>query len=462
MQKVRHRYLDYLTLIILLVIACSPAVARPTLTQKKAVDEAGDLKDFTKFLDDHPEILSDLERDRSLIADPEFLSSHPELKEFLATHPDLAKEFYTKFMAQNCNKTAPDIFDKVSPAVVFIYATSINPYQTADRVEHVIGSGFIFDQSGLILTNSHVAYGRQSIVVTLDDGTSVAAKLVGADPIFDIAVLRITPPEGTLPTAKLGDSNLVRVGHDAIAIGNPLGLDQTLTRGTVSAINRILPPTFFAYQAPLIQVDTPINPGNSGGPLLNTCGEVVGITTAVVPDAQSIGFAIPINLAKAMIPSLISQGRVVRPWLGFHGQFIDNALRSMLRIPLVQGLLIEVIEPGSPAAQANLRGGELEMNIAGRDFLMGGDIVTRLNGKRLTSVDSVTQALRSIEVGASVTMTVFREGKYFDVKYVLPERPLLPGDLPREAAAVPVSRTNSRSAKQYSVPALKLPTPKRN
>src|ERR1041385_8421476 len=119
MQKVRHRYLDYLTLIILLVIACSPAVARPTLTQQQAVDEAGDLKDFTKFLDNHPEILSDLERDRSLIADPEFLSSHPELKEFLATHPDLAKEFNTKFMTQNCNKTAPDIFDKVSPAVVF-------------------------------------------------------------------------------------------------------------------------------------------------------------------------------------------------------------------------------------------------------------------------------------------------------------------------------------------------------
>jgi len=462
MHKVRHRYLDYLALITFLVMVCSPAVARPTLTQEQTADKAEELKDFDKFLDDHPEVLPDLKRDPSLITNPTYLSSHPELKEFLATHPDLAKEFYTKFKAQHCDKPAPDIFDNVSPAVVFIYATSINPYSAADRVEHIIGSGFIFDQSGLILTNSHVAFGRQSIVVTLDDGTSVAAQLVGADPIFDIAVLRITPPEGPLPTAKLGDSDLVRVGNDAIAIGNPLGLDQTLTRGTVSAINRVLPPTFFAFQAPLIQVDTPINPGNSGGPLLNTCGEVVGITTAVVPDAQSIGFAIPINLAKAMIPSLISQGRVVRPWLGFHGQFIDNALRAMLRIPLVQGLLIEVIEPGSPAAQASLRGGELEMNIAGRDFLIGGDIVTRLNGKRLTSVDNVTEALRSIEVGASVTMTVFREGKYFDVKYTLPERPLLPGDVPREAAAVPVTRWNPKSATPYSLPAIKLPITRRN
>src|SRR4030095_119061 len=176
------------------------------------------------------------------------------------------------------------------------------------------------------------------------------------------------PLRGSLPVAPLGDSNRVRVGEDALAIGNPLGLEQTLTRGTISAINRLLPPSFFAFQEPLIQIDTPINPGNSGGPLLNSCGEVIGITSAVVPDAQSIGFAIPINLAKSIIPALLAQGHIIRPWLGFHGQFIDSAVHDLLPVPLAQGLLVELVEPGSPAEQANLRGGELELNIAGRDL----------------------------------------------------------------------------------------------
>jgi S1-C subfamily serine protease len=320
--------------------------------------------------------------------------------------------------------------------VVFIEATSINPYKVVNRIEHVVGSGFIFDPAGLVLTNSHVAYGRQSIIVTLDDGTSVAAELVGADPIFDIAVLRIDAPEtGPLPSVKLADSNQVRVGDLALAIGNPLGLDQSLTRGTVSAVNRVLPPTFFAFEEPLIQIDTPINPGNSGGPLLNECGEVIGITTAVVPDAQNIGFAIPINLAKAVIPSLLAQGHVVRPWLGFNGQFIDETLQELLRVPLTEGFLVEAIEPGSPAAAAHLRGGTLELSIAGRNFLIGGDVITKINGTALTSPEKILDALKSVQVGSTITLTVYREGAVADVQYVLPERPLLPGDIPESGAA---------------------------
>ncbi|MBI4638864.1 MAG: trypsin-like peptidase domain-containing protein [Candidatus Rokubacteria bacterium] len=330
-----------------------------------------------------------------------------------------------------CSKPIPDIFAEVAPTVVFIAAKSINPYQLTDRVTRIVGSGVIVDPAGLVLTNSHVAFGRQSITVTLNDGTIQQAELVGADPIFDLALLRIPPPaKGGLPAAALGDSDSLRVGEDVIAIGNPLGLSQSLTRGVVSAINRILPETPLSLYEPLIQTDAPINPGNSGGPLLNACGEVIGINTSIIPDAQNIGFAIPINLVKAVIPALLARGRVVRPWIGFHGQHVDPALRELLRIPLVEGLLVEVIEPGSPAEQAGIRGGQLEIAIGGREILIGGDIVTSLNTTRLNSPDTIIEAMRSLKVGETVRLTVYRDGEYRDVEYRLPERPLLPGDVP--------------------------------
>src|SRR5262249_34992169 len=285
-----------------------------------------------------------------------------------------------------CDEPLPDLFARVSPAVVSISATSINPYRLSERVTHVVGSGVLFDAGGLILTNSHLAYGRQSITVTLDDGTRLAARLVGADPIFDLAVLRVTPPSADpLPTVPLGDSDRVRVGDEVVAIGNPIGFDQTLTRGIVSGMNRILPETPFSLQEPLIQTDAPINPGNSGGPLVNRCGDVVGINTAMIADAQNIGFAVPANLAKATAAALLAHGRVIRPWIGFHGQLVTSELKDLLKMPLVDGLLVEVIEPGSPAETAGLKGGRLELDVDGRDFLLGGDIITSINQRTMDS-----------------------------------------------------------------------------
>ncbi len=333
-------------------------------------------------------------------------------------------------VAARCSMTIPSIFERVSPAVVYISATSINPYQAHDRVERVVGSGFIIDPGGLVLTNSHVAFPRQSLVVTLNDGTSLPARLVGADPIFDVALLRIAAPaDGKLQTVALGDSDAVHVGEEAVAIGNPLGLGQTLTRGSMSAINRVLPVTFFSAEEPLIQIDTPINPGNSGGPLVNLCGEAVGITTAVIPSAQNIGFAVPSNLVKALLPSLVKEGHVVRPWLGFHGQSLDGELQKVFRVNLVPGFLVEVVEPGSPAERAGLQGGDLEVNIAGHEFLLGGDIITAINGTPVASPDKVAEALRGMKVGSNVALTVFRDGKEVKLAYDLPERPILPGDI---------------------------------
>jgi serine protease Do len=335
-----------------------------------------------------------------------------------------------------CSASIPELFKRVSPSVVYITATTINPYQLSERVSHIVGTGFIYDPSGLILTNSHVAFGRQSIMVTLDDGTSVSAQLVGADPIFDVAVLRIPQPQrGTLLTAVLGDSDRVRIGEEVLAIGNPLGLDQSVTRGIVSAMNRILPETPFSLEEPLIQTDAPINPGNSGGPLLNRCGEVIGISTAIIADAANISFAIPVNLAKAVLPSLLAHGRVIRPWIGFHGQLIDGELLNLFRIPLAEGLLVEAVEPDSPAEHAGLRGGQIEVAIAERDFLIGGDIVLSINDIRLDTPEKLNNVMRALQVGSTVTLKVFRDGEELEIQYVLPERPILPADIARQRSS---------------------------
>jgi S1-C subfamily serine protease len=212
-----------------------------------------------------------------------------------------------------CSEPIPDLFQRVSPSVVFISAVAINPFKLAERVSTVVGSGVIISADGLVLTNSHLVFGRRAITVALEDGSVPQARVLGADPLLDLAVLRISAPPGGLPKATLGDSDSIRVGEEVVAIGNPFGLEQTLTRGVVSGVNRVLPETPMSVTLSLIQTDAAINPGNSGGPLLNRCGEVVGITTSVLVDAQEIGFAVPINVARQILPQLTEQGRVVRP-----------------------------------------------------------------------------------------------------------------------------------------------------
>ncbi|MBI2881429.1 MAG: trypsin-like peptidase domain-containing protein [Candidatus Tectomicrobia bacterium] len=331
-----------------------------------------------------------------------------------------------------CSAPLPDLYEKVSPAVVFISAVSIDPFRVKDRIHTSIGSGFIISKEGLVLTNSHVVFGRQAITVTLDDGTRVSANLLGADPILDLAVLRIAAPGKKLPVLTLGDSKGVRTGEEVIAIGNPFGLEQTLTRGIVSGVNRILPESVHSMMLPLIQTDASINPGNSGGPLLNRCGEVIGINTAVLTEAQNIGFAVPVNVAKQVLPQLLKKGRVVRPWFGASGKWIEKDVRKLLNWPLVDGFLVETIEPGSPAEAAGVRGGRVPITIEGEEFLLGGDIITAADGQPLNSPEKVEKFVQSLKVGATVRLTLFREGKTRKVEIRLPERPLLPGDAPSD------------------------------
>ncbi|MEO8138962.1 MAG: trypsin-like peptidase domain-containing protein [Gemmatimonadota bacterium] len=329
-----------------------------------------------------------------------------------------------KHAVESCQDSLPVIYDRIAPAVVSIGAMSIDPYDVDHRLDRVTGSGLIVDSTGLILTNSHVVFGRQVITVTLDEGETVRATLIGADPIFDIALLRIPPPDsGQFPVAPLSDRGDLRIGAEVYAIGNPLGLNQTLTRGIVSATDRLLPGSGWSLTEPLIQTDAAINPGSSGGPLVDRCGRVVGITTAMLQEAQNIGFAVPIQLARAVIPELLAQGHVGRPWLGVQGQFVMPVLKELLRLPLVDGLLVEALDPGSPAERAGLRGGFCELSMNGHPVLLGGDIITQVNGIRLDSAASLTSVLSEIKVGSMLHLTLMRAGQELSQDVSVAERP---------------------------------------
>jgi serine protease Do len=328
-----------------------------------------------------------------------------------------------------CNKPLPELFQKVSPAVVFISAISIDPFKLNNRINTAIGSGFIFSDEGLILTNSHVVFGRQAISVTLDDGRKFAAILLGADPVYDLAVLKIPDAPAELPKAVLGDSSKIQIGEEVIAIGNPLGLEQTLTRGVISGVNRLIQEAQMPLMLPLLQMDAAINPGNSGGPLVNLCGEVIGINTASMSEAQNIGFAVPINLAKKTIPTLIKEGRVIRPWVGVNGRYLEKDSLAILNTPLTEGFLIESVDPGSPAQKAGLRGGELPVTVGSLEILLGGDIITRVNETAIDSPEMIAKIYRSLKVGEKIVIGYVRGGKEMKAEVLVSERPILPNDL---------------------------------
>jgi S1-C subfamily serine protease len=337
-----------------------------------------------------------------------------------------------------CALPLSKLYELVSPAVVSITSAAMNPYDSEHPISRRSGSGVIVDPSGLILTNAHVVRRQPVVTVTLDDGTTLPARLVGSDTVFDIAFIQVTP-RAPLPFARLGDSDALQVGDEVAAIGNPFGLDQTLTRGIVSAVNRVLPGATWSLKEPLIQTDAAINPGNSGGPLVDLCGSVVGLTTAILPDAQGIGFAIPVSLVKSVTHDLLANGHVVRPWVGIQGALVAQPLRELLRAPMPMGLLVEVVEPGSPAALAGMRGGDLDMVVGGQPFLIGGDVVTAINGVAVTEPVALAATLASLKVGGRVTMSVARGGEVRDLDVGVIERPSQHADDPENPLDLPVS-----------------------
>lgn len=331
-----------------------------------------------------------------------------------------------------CTEPIPDIFKRVSPSVVLITAIMIDPFGLTERIKTSIGSGFIVDAGGLILTNSHVVFGRRAIAVTLDSGLTLPAELMGADPILDMAVLKVAPPEKAFPVvASFADMSAVQVGDEVIAVGNPMGLEQTLTRGVVSGINRILPVSPMSMTVPLLQTDAAINPGNSGGPLINRCGEVVGMNTSVFALAENIGFALPADVIRQMLPQLLKEGRIIRPWLGTRGQLIlKEEIQRVFNINVEDGFLVESVEPNSPAEKAGIRGGIFPVKLGEDEYLFGGDIIVAANDKPLNNLDAYRKFVYSLKVGDTITLTGFRNGEVYTAQIRVPERPVLPWDLP--------------------------------
>ena len=327
--------------------------------------------------------------------------------------------------AAQCAEPFTALFERVSPSVISIQAMKINKERPQRRFETIVGSGFFIERDGYALTNAHVVDGAASLSVTLDNGDKVPARTIGLDPVLDLALIRVEG-KNNLTIARLGDSATLRVGEEVVAIGNPIGLDQTMTRGIVSGLNRLLPGV---SDQPMIQTDAPINPGNSGGPLVDRCGAVVGINTFISEEAQSIGFAVPMNAVKAVLKDLREFGKVVRPWIGLQGRAVDQRLSSVVRMPLVPGYLVEVVYDGSPADRAGIRGGSLSVVLQGDEYLLGGDIVTAINGQPVRNHQDYIARVNSLRPGQRARVTVVRDGQSREVTLAVAERPRLPGDL---------------------------------
>ena len=328
-----------------------------------------------------------------------------------------------------CERSAAQLFQEVAPAVVSISGMSIDPFDQRERVKWAIGTGVIVDSEGLVLTNAHLVLDLDEVYVSMGGERVAAAEVAGVDSILDLAVLRIQGTGGGLPVATLGDSDALQVGEAVVAIGNPMGFEKTLSRGIISGLNRTLPIRPMSWLVPYIQTDAALSTGNSGGPLVNRCGEVIGINSSILENAENIGFAVPINIAKGVIPELVEHGRVIRPWHGINGRMLDFTLVMLLNFPLVPGFLIETIEPGSAADKAGLVAGSLPLQIGQQEFLLGGDVITRVNGQALSSLGVLMDIANSLEVGDTVEVEYFREGELATVQVTLPERPSLPGDL---------------------------------
>lgn len=318
-----------------------------------------------------------------------------------------------------------NLYERVGPAVVHVtsHVVQMSFFFGAVPSEGT-GSGFIIDPEGHVLTNYHVIEGADQIEVTLSDETQVAARVIGIDPPNDLALLRIDLPPEQLSPVELGTSGELRVGQRAIAIGNPFGLDRTLTVGVISALGRPLQTGDDNVIFNVVQTDAAINPGNSGGPLLDSRGRVIGINTAIRQDAEGIGFAVPVDTVRRILPALKEDGYYPHPWVGFLGYEITPRLAQALDLPVESGLLVARLYRDGPALTAGLRGAQEEVIVGNQRILAGGDIVLAVDGIPVASWDDLNEYLElNTQVGDQIELRIMRDGREQTIVMEVAEQP---------------------------------------
>ncbi|MFC2029625.1 S1C family serine protease [Chloroflexota bacterium] len=313
------------------------------------------------------------------------------------------------------------LYERVSPSVVHIVVSSSAPTGGGT------GSGFVLDAEGHIVTNNHVIEDAERIMVRFADETTVEAEPVGMDADSDLAVIRVEVPAGILVPVALGESAPLRVGQRAIAVGNPFGFEQTMTSGIISALGRIVRQDSGFSLPELIQTDAAINPGNSGGPLLDLRGRVIGVTTLIFSRSGSssgVGFAVPVNTVKRVVPELIATGRYADPWLGITGMSVNATVADVLDLPVEHGVMIQGVVGNGPAEKAALQGSEQRIEVEGSFLITGGDIIVAIDGVEVRDMDDLIVVLSTKAVGQTVAVTVVRQGGERLLEVTLEERPV--------------------------------------
>ncbi len=327
--------------------------------------------------------------------------------------------------ASDSELTLPDLFIKVEKSVV-----QITDSDETDPLDSRLGSGFVYDNNGHIITNNHVVSGGGRLDVTFLDGTVYRASLIGSDPFTDLAVLYVgeVPKEKLVPL-PLADSSAIRVGEQVAAIGNPFGLSGSMSAGIVSGVGRLIPAQEAGdFSIPdVIQTDAPINPGNSGGPLLNMRAEVIGINSAIYSTTgqfAGVGFAIPSNTIDKVVPSLITTGSFQHPWLGVAGRDMTPGIADRLGLDEPRGFLVMEVVAGSPAEAAGIRGGDEDATIDGAPVKLGGDVIVGVDNKTVRKIDDILVYLqREKAVGDELHLTILRDGQEMQITTVLGARP---------------------------------------
>jgi len=321
--------------------------------------------------------------------------------------------------------TLPDLFEKVETSVV-----QITDSDETDPLDSRLGSGFVYDTNGHIITNNHVVSGGGRLDVTFLDGTVYRATLIGSDPFTDLAVLYVKDaPKEKLVPLPLANSSAIRVGEQVAAIGNPFGLSGSMSAGIISGVGRLIPAQEAGdFSIPdVIQTDAPINPGNSGGPLLNMRGEVIGINSAIFSTTgqfAGVGFAVPSDTMIKVVPSLITAGSFKHPWLGVAGRDMTPGIADRLGLEEPRGFLVMEVVDGSPAAQAGIRPGDQDATIDGVPIKLGGDVITGVDNKVVRKIDDILVYLqREKTVGDELNLTILRNGQEMQVTAVLGARP---------------------------------------